>query len=32
MEKSLCPNIRFGKPCIRGHRVWVSLGQWIKVK
>ena len=19
------PTIRFGKPCIRGHRIWVSL-------
>lgn len=22
---SIDPNICFGKPCIRGHRVWVSL-------
>ena len=22
---SVDPNICFGKPCIRGHRVWVSL-------
>lgn len=22
---SIDPNIGFGKPCIRGHRVWVSL-------
>ena len=22
---SINPNICFGKPCIRGHRVWVSL-------
>ena len=22
---SVHPNICFGKPCIRGHRVWVSL-------
>lgn len=22
---SIDPNIRFGKPCIRGTRVWVSL-------
>jgi uncharacterized protein (DUF433 family) len=22
---SIDPNIWFGKPCIRGHRVWVSL-------
>ena len=22
---SICPNICFGKPCIRGHRIWVSL-------
>ena len=22
---SIDPNICFGKPCIRGHRIWVSL-------
>ena len=22
---SVNPNICFGKPCIRGHRIWVSL-------
>jgi uncharacterized protein (DUF433 family) len=22
---SINPNICFGKPCIRGHRIWVSL-------
>jgi uncharacterized protein (DUF433 family) len=22
---SVDPNICFGKPCIRGHRIWVSL-------
>lgn len=22
---SISPNICFGKPCIRGHRIWVSL-------
>jgi uncharacterized protein (DUF433 family) len=22
---SIAPNICFGKPCIRGHRIWVSL-------
>ena len=22
---SINPNVSFGKPCIRGHRVWVSL-------
>ena len=22
---SMDPNIWFGKPCIRGHRIWVSL-------
>ncbi len=22
---SIDPNVCFGKPCIRGHRVWVSL-------
>ena len=22
---SIDPNIWFGKPCIRGHRIWVSL-------
>jgi uncharacterized protein (DUF433 family) len=22
---SVSPNICFGKPCIRGHRIWVSL-------
>ena len=22
---SIDPNIYFGKPCIRGHRIWVSL-------
>jgi uncharacterized protein (DUF433 family) len=22
---SIGPNICFGKPCIRGHRIWVSL-------
>ncbi len=22
---SMDPNICFGKPCIRGHRIWVSL-------
>ena len=22
---SIHPNICFGKPCIRGHRIWVSL-------
>ena len=22
---SLDPNICFGRPCIRGHRIWVSL-------
>ena len=22
---SVDPNVCFGKPCIRGHRVWVSL-------
>ncbi|MBD2313017.1 DUF433 domain-containing protein [Desertifilum sp. FACHB-1129] len=22
---SIEPNICFGKPCIRGHRIWVSL-------
>jgi uncharacterized protein (DUF433 family) len=22
---SINPNIRFGKPCIKGHRIWVSL-------
>ncbi|MBW4500768.1 MAG: DUF433 domain-containing protein [Scytonema hyalinum WJT4-NPBG1] len=22
---SMHPNICFGKPCIRGHRIWVSL-------
>ena len=26
LEKiSVDPNICFGKPCIRGHRIWVSL-------
>lgn len=22
---SIDPNVCFGKPCIRGHRIWVSL-------
>ena len=22
---SINPNVCFGKPCIRGHRIWVSL-------
>jgi uncharacterized protein (DUF433 family) len=22
---SIDPNICFGKPCVRGHRIWVSL-------
>jgi uncharacterized protein (DUF433 family) len=22
---SINPNICFGKPCVRGHRIWVSL-------
>ena len=22
---SIDPNVWFGKPCIRGHRIWVSL-------
>lgn len=22
---SIAPNICFGKPCIKGHRIWVSL-------
>ncbi len=22
---SIAPNVCFGKPCIRGHRIWVSL-------
>lgn len=22
---SIDPNVSFGKPCIRGHRIWVSL-------
>jgi uncharacterized protein (DUF433 family) len=22
---SVDPNVCFGKPCIRGHRIWVSL-------
>ena len=22
---SIDPNVCFGKPCVRGHRVWVSL-------
>lgn len=22
---SIDPNICFGKPCIRGHRIWVAL-------
>lgn len=22
---SIDPNVRFGKPCIRGKRIWVSL-------
>lgn len=22
---SISPNVCFGKPCIRGHRIWVSL-------
>ena len=25
MRISIDPNICFGKPCIRGHRIWVSL-------
>ena len=24
-RSSIDPNVCFGKPCIRGHRVWVSL-------
>ncbi len=24
-RSSIDPNICFGKPCIRGHRIWVSL-------
>jgi uncharacterized protein (DUF433 family) len=22
---SIDPKVRFGKPCVRGHRIWVSL-------
>jgi uncharacterized protein (DUF433 family) len=22
---TIAPNVCFGKPCIRGHRIWVSL-------
>ena len=25
MRISIDPNVCFGKPCIRGHRIWVSL-------
>ena len=25
MRLSIDPNVCFGKPCIRGHRIWVSL-------
>ena len=25
MRISIDPNICFGKPCIKGHRIWVSL-------